>query len=164
MSTVSLSTSDWVTITVGLAQLLVAVGVGAWTIRRSAPVVIAQSDFPSKSKPWSFFWSWFKTSWLFLLCSVYGFYEVWALGVDSGDLSKSVVLRIVLYATYAIFNAVASVGFFIVQFQLDIMSQITGVIARMSQVHGDALETHGKHLAITERLLEKSKLRRRRAE
>lgn len=163
MANVRLSTSDWVAIAVGIVQLLASVGIAAWTIRRTVPAAPDTTASSLKPKPWHLLWAWFKSSWLFVLAFLYAFHEVWSLAVGSEELSRALVLRMVLYAAYGVLNAVASVGFFIVQFQLDMMRQITNSLLELTHAHGASAEMQRKHLAVTERLLERNKPTRRRA-
>jgi hypothetical protein len=158
---VHLSTSDWVAIAIGTVQLLVSVLIAVWSVRRSAPIN-AEPASTSPVERWSFLRTWFRSSWLFMLFFCYAFYEVWALASGPEDLSKSLILRIVLYTAYGVLNAVASVVLFVVQFQFDMMGRIVDVLREMNRAHGDAAETQTKHLAITERLIAAHKPNRRR--
>ena len=162
MNTVSFSTSDWVAILMGVTQLAVSVALAAWTIRRTAPAASQVPSSSSSSKPWPFLWAWVKSSWLFLLFFSYAFYEVSALAVGPEALSKSLVLRITVYSAYGVLNAVASVGFFVVQYQFQLLTRLGEVVQKMNDAHGQSLEIQKRSLAITGRLLAESKPAKRR--
>ena len=162
MNIVNLSTSDWVAIIMGAAQLLLSVALAAWTIHRTAPAVSRAPSSSSTSKPWPFLWAWFKSSWLFLFFFAYAFYEVWSLAAGPEVLSKSLVLRITVYSVYGVLNAVASVGFFVVQYQFQLLIRLGEVMQTMNEAHGRSLEMHKRSLAITERLVARSKPTKRR--
>jgi hypothetical protein len=74
------------------------------------------------------------------------------------------VIRIVLYSAYGVLNAVASVGFFVVLFQFDLLIRLAEIVQKMNQAHGQSLEVEvqKKSLAITERLLAEKKPTKRR--
>ena len=156
-----MSTSDWVAIGMGVTQLVVSVAIGAWTIR-STPAVTQLSYAASTRKRTSFLWEWFKSSWIFFLSFSFAFYQVWSLAVASEEISKALVLKMILYSAYGTLNAIASVGFFIAQIQLEFMERVTKVLAKMSQAHGNTAEIQTEHLAITKQLLENKKQKRHR--
>ena len=161
MEKINLSTSDWVAIGMGVTQLVVSVAIGVWTIR-STPAVTQSSYAASTRKGRSFIWEWFKSSWIFLLSFSYALYQVWSLAVGSEGISKALVLEIILYSAYGTLNAIASVGFFLVQIQLEFMERVTKLLAKMSQAHGNTAEIQKGHLAITKQLLENKKPKSRR--
>jgi hypothetical protein len=162
MVTLNLSTSDWVAIIMGVTQLAASVALAAWTIRGTAPATSQMLASSPRSKPWPFLWAWIKSSWPFLLFFSYACHEVWSLAVGPDELSKSLVLRIVLYSAYGVLNAVASVGFFVVLFQFDLLIRLAEVVQKLNQAHGQSFEVQKKSLAITERLLAEKKPTKRR--
>jgi len=92
----------------------------------------------------------------------YAFYEVWSLAAGPEVLSKSLVLRITVYSAYGVLNAVASVGFFVVQYQFQLLIRLAEVMQKMNEAHGRSLEMQKESLAITGRLVAESKPTKRR--
>ena len=163
MGNLHLATSDWVAVVVGITQLVVSTVLAIWTVRRTA--LTLKNEPPSVPAPTSrhFLWAWLKSSWIFLLFFIYAFYKVGSLATGSDEVTKSLILKIALYSAYGVLNAVASVGFFVVQIQFEVMDRVAKVLVGMNEVHGKSAKIQGEHLSITKSLLEtKSPTRRRR--
>ena len=157
-----LSTSDLVAIGIGVVQLIAAVALAVWTIRRTKPSPNAAATDTNKFTRWSLLRAWVKSSWLFVVFLTFAVYQVWALTSGTEELSKSFVLKIALYCAYGTLNAVAAIAFFVIEFQMDVNIRLAGVVQEINLVQGRSIKSQEGTLAIIKHLLAEHTGKRRR--
>ena len=147
-----LSTRDVVAIAIGAVQLLASIAIGVWTVRRTTQRAGNNSGAKRRYTKWSFLWAWLKSSWVFMLFFALACHEVWSLATEQ-ELSKTFVLKVVLYSVYAALNIVAAVGFFIIGLQMELTIRLASIVEKMNVAQGQALKIQQESLAVTGELL-----------
>jgi len=129
----NLSTSDQIAILMGFAQIAVAIALGVWTVHRTALPRPASQQRSSKRSMKQHVLAWLRSSWLFLVFSLYGSFELWSLLASEESLSKAFVFKLVFFAFYTAFNIIAAVGFFMFELQMTINGAVIEILERSNE-------------------------------
>jgi len=156
-----LSTGDLIAVLMGLAQIAVAVGIGVWTVRRTAAPRPAGQDGGAKRSMRRHLIAWLRSSWLFLVFLLYGGYELWSLLSSDENLSKGFVFKLVFFSFYTAFNIIAAVGFFLFELQMTINSGVLEVLGRSNEIQRSTLEVQRESLSLTPQALERRRPKRK---
>ena len=99
----ALSSSDWITIAGTLAQVLTAICVGIWQVRRTfTPKNKNESPLSSNKRfDWKFY---FQESWQYFFCTFCAVLALWWTLSSSEPLSRSFVVQVVAFSFLLVFG------------------------------------------------------------
>jgi magnesium-transporting ATPase (P-type) len=104
----ALSTSDLITIFGTAVQVLIAIAIAIWQVRRSGSSESRKEGRRALGK--RFDWRWFfRQGWQFIFCVVVATAALWQTLAANETVSKSFVIEVVLYSFLLVFGLICSI-------------------------------------------------------